>query len=73
MPIVDAGRLYNCAVVVSNGKIAGVIPKTHIPTNNEFYEARWFSSETARINNSLTINGDVVPFGADIIFEASST
>ena len=71
MPIVDAGRLYNCAVVVSNGIIAGVVPKTHIPTNNEFYEARWFSSETARINNSLTINGDVVHFGADIIFEAS--
>lgn len=72
MPIVDAGRLYNCAVVVSNGKIAGVIPKTHIPNNNEFYEARWFTSDTARINDNLTINCDAVPFGADIIFEASS-
>lgn len=73
MPIVDSGRLYNCAVVVSNGKIAGVIPKTHIPTNNEFYESRWFTSDTARINDNLSINGDLVPFGADIIFEASSS
>ncbi|MDE7124333.1 MAG: NAD(+) synthase, partial [Eubacterium sp.] len=36
--------LYNCAVVISNGSILGVVPKTHIANYNEFYEKRWFAS-----------------------------
>ncbi len=33
-------KLYNCAAVINAGKIAGIIPKTHIPGN----ERRWFTS-----------------------------
>lgn len=36
--------LYNCAVVISNGKMLGIVPKTHIANYNEFYEKRWFAS-----------------------------
>jgi NAD+ synthase (glutamine-hydrolysing) len=38
------GRLYNCAFVCFQGKILGVIPKSHLPNYNEFYEKRWFTS-----------------------------
>ncbi|MCH5148409.1 MAG: NAD(+) synthase [Clostridiales bacterium] len=42
-PISSCGRLYNCAVAISGGKILGIVPKTHIPNYGEFYERRYFS------------------------------
>ena len=42
VPVRAGGKLYNCAAVVSRGAILGVVPKTHIPTYNEFYEGRHF-------------------------------
>lgn len=36
--------LYNCAVVINNGEVLGIVPKTHIANYNEFYEKRWFAS-----------------------------
>ncbi len=36
-------KLYNCAVVILNGKILGVVPKTYLPNYNEFYEKRHFA------------------------------
>ena len=44
LPLSYRGKLYNCAAAVSNGKIAGLIPKTHIPAYGEFYETRHFAS-----------------------------
>ncbi|MGN1121575.1 MAG: NAD(+) synthase, partial [Eubacteriales bacterium] len=38
------GQLYNCAAVVSGGRICGLVPKTFLPNYNEFYEKRWFTS-----------------------------
>ncbi len=35
--------LFNCAAVVSNGKLLGLTPKSYIPNYNEFNEKRWFS------------------------------
>ena len=46
-PIRAEGCLYNCAVVVSRQGIQGVIPKTYLPNNNEFYEKRWFHAPAA--------------------------
>jgi NAD+ synthase (glutamine-hydrolysing) len=36
------GRLYNCAFVLSRGRVRGAIPKTYLPNYGEFYERRWF-------------------------------
>lgn len=44
MPVPFYNSLYNCAVVISNGRILGIVPKTHIANYNEFYEKRWFAS-----------------------------
>lgn len=43
-PIPVNGQLYNAAVVITGGKIVGIVPKTFLPNYNEFYEKRWFSS-----------------------------
>lgn len=44
MPVEYFNKLYNCAVVIYDGKIKGVVPKIHIANYNEFYEKRWFAS-----------------------------
>ena len=42
LPVNMGSRLYNCAAVLQNGKIRGIVPKTYLPNGNEFYETRWF-------------------------------
>ena len=43
LPLEIAGRLYNCAALLAQGRIVGIVPKTYLPTTNEFYEERWFT------------------------------
>lgn len=43
LPLRIGGRMYNCAAVFSHGEICGIVPKTHLPNYNEFYEKRWFA------------------------------
>ena len=38
------GRLFNCAAVIANGAVVGLVPKTALPNHGEFYERRWFAS-----------------------------
>ncbi len=68
-PIADGGRLYNCAVVMSDGKILGVVPKTLIPNYGEFYERRHFSP-APKENSTIKVGGQTVPFGSKLIFKA---
>ena len=42
-PVVQNGRMYNCAIAVSGGKVLGVVPKTELPNYGEFYEKRYFN------------------------------
>lgn len=68
MPVASATRIYNCAVVFSGGKIRGVVPKTYIPNYNEFYEARWFTSGADADFDEITLCGQQVPFGMNLLF-----
>ena len=47
------GRLLNCACLIANGKIQGLVPKSMSPNYAEFYEMRWFSSG-ADLNVEIT-------------------
>ncbi|MCW5760714.1 MAG: NAD(+) synthase, partial [Phenylobacterium sp.] len=42
-PVARAGRLYNCAIAISRGRILGVVPKSFLPNYREYYEKRWFA------------------------------
>ena len=44
VPVRHAGRLFNCAVILRSGRILGIVPKTYLAGNGEFYEPRWFAS-----------------------------
>ncbi|MGL4854672.1 MAG: NAD(+) synthase, partial [Lentisphaeria bacterium] len=61
-------RLYNCAVVIQEGEVVGVIPKSYLPNYKEYYEKRWFTPGH-NISDEIEINGDLVPFGDTIIFQ----
>ena len=70
-PIRRGLRVYNCAVVVHRGRVLGVAPKSYLPTYREFYEARWFASGADQRGQTITVAGEQVPFGPDLIFRAS--
>ena len=46
-PVRHAGRLFNCAVAARGGRILGIVPKSYLAGNNEFYEPRWFAPARA--------------------------
>lgn len=73
MPVMLCGRLYNCAVVISDGEVKGVVPKTYLPTYGEFYEGRWFSTPDASTPKEVTLCKTTVPFGNDLIFSDSAS
>ena len=68
MPVRVQNQLFNTAVVLQGGHILGVVPKTHLPNNNEFYEKRWFSPATATDVQRISLSGEEVPFGTDLLF-----
>ncbi len=70
-PVVHNGRLYNAAIAISRGKILGVVPKSFLPNYREYYEKRWFASGVGVTGLEITLAGQTVPFGTDLIFEAS--
>ena len=65
-------RLFNCAAVVCGGSVLGVMPKTYLPNYGEFYEARQFSSADSALATTVELNGQTVPFGSDLLFEAAN-
>ena len=42
LPVAYDGKLYNCAAVLCNGELLGLVPKQHLPNYGEFYEKRHF-------------------------------
>ncbi|TFW20184.1 NAD(+) synthase [Massilia arenosa] len=72
MPLRVDHRLFNCAVVVSGGRIHGVVPKSYLPNYGEFYEARQFNAADAATSSSVSLLGAEVPFGPGQLFEVSN-
>ena len=66
------GRLFNGGFAIYKGKILAVFPKLYLPNYREFYEKRQFASGSAQIRQEITILGQTVPMGTDIILEAEN-
>lgn len=69
LPLTFDNQLFNCAAVIKSGKILGIVPKTYIPNQNEFYEQRWFSSSDNITSEYITILEQTVPLGKNILFK----
>ncbi len=70
-PLVHGTRVLNCAVVIHRGRVLGVAPKSYLPTYREFYERRWFAPGDDRRGSTITVAGQEVPLGPDLVFEAT--
>lgn len=71
LPVERAGRLYNVAAAVQDGRILGLVPKANIPSYGEFYEGRHFT-EGNREPVALELGGVSVPFGTNILFSCEN-
>jgi NAD+ synthase (glutamine-hydrolysing) len=71
-PLRFEGKLFNCAVTVYRGRVLGITPKTYLPNYREFYEKRQFTSGRNAVSREVMFLGEVVPFGADLIFDATN-
>ncbi|OYO59536.1 NAD(+) synthase, partial [Lachnotalea glycerini] len=69
MPIEADNQLFNCAILFQQGRILGVVPKTYLPSYNEFYETRWYRSSQSRISNNIVLCGQTVPFHENLLLK----
>jgi NAD+ synthase (glutamine-hydrolysing) len=70
LPLVVEDQLFNCAAVIQQGELLGLVPKSYLPNYKEFYEARWFVP-AAGISRELPWEDEWVRFGTDVLFRAS--
>jgi len=70
LPLRVDNKLYNCAAVIQNGQVLGVVPKTHLPNAGDAYEKRWFAPAPAE-NGTITVLGKTVAFGNRLVFRCS--
>ena len=71
LPLRVDGRLFNCAALLANGSVLGIVPKTYLPNYSEFYDERWYASSRFATVNSVVIDGVESPFGVDLLFRAT--
>lgn len=62
--------LFNTALVIHGGRVLGVVPKSYLPEYREYYEKRQFRAARDRIGSTLSLLGEEVPFGPDLLFTA---
>ncbi len=70
-PLRHGSSLYNCAAVIAQGRVLGVVPKSYIPDYGEFYENRWFASGAGISDETISVAGQSADFGADLTFEVN--
>ena len=68
-PVYANGRLYNCSVILRDGQIAGIVPKTGISG----LQARWFASgEESSQTDEITYAGQDCLFSSHLLFSLGS-
>ncbi len=60
LPLTHRGKLYDCAVVLSDGHLLGIVPKTHLSRE----QMRQFTPAPMM----MATWGDGVPFGSELVF-----
>ncbi|HEY3531447.1 MAG TPA: NAD(+) synthase [Nocardioides sp.] len=70
-PLRHGSRVLNCAVVIKDGRVLGVAPKSYLPNYREFYERRHFAPGDDLRGAAIRVAGAEVPLGPDLVFAAS--
>ena len=69
LPVVYADRLYNCAAIIGQGQLWGIVPKSYIPNYGEFSELRWWVSGYSIKDRVIRYAGQECAFGSDLLFD----
>ena len=67
-PLKVDNNLYNCAFVMTDGDVVGVVPKVNLPNTGEFYEKRWFTPGRQTTQKTVELWSGDVPVGHDLLF-----
>ena len=69
LPIEVDHLLFNSAVLLRQGRLLGVVPKTFLPNYREFYELRQFAPAAAARSREIDLcNQSGIPFGKGLLF-----
>ena len=64
-PVPYRSRLYSCAVVIRNGNVKGIVPKTYLSAE----EGRWFASGADFLSADVRNDGALLSTGKDTVRE----
>lgn len=70
-PIFTGGKLYNCAVAISDGKLLGISPKENLIRRGGNSETEFFSP-APEMRKDISWHGYTVPFGKNIIYKCAN-
>lgn len=71
LPLAVENKLFNCAAVIHAGRLLGLVPKTYLPNHREFYEKRHFSCADELICSEISLCGEKIPIGSNLVFCSS--
>lgn len=70
LPVSYHGAVYNCACLVANGRILGLVAKQNLAGDGIHYEPRWFKPWPAGKHAWLQCGDQQLPIG-ELVFEIS--
>ncbi len=63
--------IFNCAYVIQENKVLGIVPKMYLPNRDEFYEARYFAHGTVLNDEVIYVENYDTTFGSQLFHEKS--
>lgn len=73
LPVPVNGRLYNCAAMLADGGVLGLVPKQYLPSSGEYYERRWFASGLGLSSTEIVLpDGKSAALGTNLLFVAEN-
>jgi NAD+ synthase (glutamine-hydrolysing) len=73
LPLAENDALYNTAALLAKGQVLGYVRKLNLPSYNEFYENRWYTTPNSPAEieaNTLLFDIDGVTIGIEICEDA---
>ncbi len=70
LPVAYHGAVYDCAALVANGQILGLVAKQNLAGDGIHYEPRWFKPWPTGRQDTIVLGDKPVPIG-DLVFELS--
>ncbi|NMA83058.1 MAG: NAD(+) synthase [Epulopiscium sp.] len=69
IPLSIQNQIFNCGILLHQGKILGVVPKTFLSISPASLDQRWFSSSSSTSVREIKICEQNVPFGTNLLFQ----